>query len=354
MSYHATGMGLVRRPHRSQPRERVFTVPIRTYADVWNDPNPTGEVKTGRFRDIGLPAAFVAQLRAELADPRHGFHGLRGGYQRRGMGLMPMLDCTTEIIQGGTGTACVNENYRRQQANFAEHDQDQRAGHVADCKRDYALNHGGSDAGNPCDSWDYGSTSGYAQPGYTATPAQVYAAAAAPGAGAVVQTPPPASPPPSASAAPRVTFVNQSRPGQTSALQVGDSWSITLTGPAGAAVSVAGGQNGKSDVTALGAIDAGGSKVISGQATADQVGSWIESWTVGGVPAGVLRFTIAAASGGQQSSTAPPPTNNAGGGYVPADLIGKAEQFVTDSGIPTWAIAAGVGVAALFFFGGRR
>lgn len=335
-------MGLVRRGRPSSRTAPVNILNLRTYADVWKDPNPSGEVTTMRFRDLGLPVAFQRQLQAEL-DARARARDLAG------LGEMPYLDCTG--YPGDAMTACVDENIKRQQANFAEHDQGQRAIHLANCIRDWKLNHGGSEAGNPCESYTFGSTSPYAQPGYVATPQQVYA-----GNVPAAVAPPPAAtaPPPAANAAPRVTFQNLTRPGQTSALKVGDSWTITITGPTGSSVSVTGGQNGASATTPLGAIDAGGQKVISGQATADQIGQWVERWTVGGQHAGTLNFSISAA-GAAATNTAPPATDNSGGGYVlmPA-VLDQAGEFATQDvgGFPMWAVLAAGGAALLFF--GRR
>jgi len=94
---------------------------------------------------------------------------------------------------------------------------------------------------------------------------------------------------------------------------IGDSWTITVTGPPNASVTAAGVQNGTAvgSATPMGTIGSNGTLVLTGTMAASQVGSWIESWTVGGQNAGSVSFTVAApagstgTTGGTQTGTLP-------------------------------------------------
>lgn len=152
-----------------------------------------------------------------------------------------------------------------------------------------------------------------------------------------------------------VSVENVSRPGQTSSFRVGDNWRITVTGPAGQPVSATSIHNGVSQAGSnFGTTDSSGRAVLTGQMTSDTVGSWSESWQVGGQPAGSLVFTVAAAPAGSTNPPvivddglvpAPPPQN--GGSFLDRSV----SVFGMD--VPMLGVLAAVG-GAFWFFGGRR
>lgn len=88
---------------------------------------------------------------------------------------------------------------------------------------------------------------------------------------------------------------NLSRPGQS--FQVGDQWQITVSGAASQPVSGSATKDGASlGTTPFGSTDASGQRVLTGSFGASTVGSWVEVWSVGGVQAPPISFTVAAAS----------------------------------------------------------
>ena len=99
---------------------------------------------------------------------------------------------------------------------------------------------------------------------------------------------------PAGTAGVSATMVNTSRPGQP--LAVGDSWTLTITGPANSPVSNTASQNGNSlGTTPYGSTNGSGVFSLNGTATASTVGTWSETWSVGGVSAPALNFTVSAA-----------------------------------------------------------
>ena len=139
--------------------------------------------------------------------------------------------------------------------------------------------------------------------------------------------------------------------GNASVFRVGDSWRVSISGASpNQPVVVTGVQNGKSSTSQLGTTDANGSWSSTGTMDASTVGNWTESWTVGGVPAASLAFTVAAASGASQpaGSAAPTPAGAFDIGSVASVFSGSAI-----GGIPNWAlIAAGLGL--VFVLGSKR
>lgn len=104
-----------------------------------------------------------------------------------------------------------------------------------------------------------------------------------------------------------------------SALAVGDRWQLRITGATpGQPVKVVGGKNGANDPMDAGATDGQGNFSMNGQATSDQIGTWREAWTVGGVPAGSLTFTIA----GAPPAKTPAPGAGVPLGTAPAVTVG--------------------------------
>jgi hypothetical protein len=160
---------------------------------------------------------------------------------------------------------------------------------------------------------------------------------------------------------PAASIQNLTAPGQ--ALEVGDSWQVTVTGAPNSPVAAAATQNGQSlGTTAYGNTNSAGVFTITGSATSAQVGNWVETWSVGGVNASPISFSVTAASGSSSAAgAASTSTSNplaslssmfstpAGGCFQPL------AAFVPDPCIgPIGATTAGVGLLLLFFlFAGR-
>ena len=118
-----------------------------------------------------------------------------------------------------------------------------------------------------------------------------------------------------------------------------------------APVSVKGGQNGAQDTTPMGSTDSSGNWTSNGQITAAQVGSWTESWTVGGQPVGNFAFTVVPASGapgtGGSTSSSTPATGQTSTGSSFMDLLNKSTT-IGGTSIPDWALIGAALVAGYF------
>jgi hypothetical protein len=138
-----------------------------------------------------------------------------------------------------------------------------------------------------------------------------------------------------------VRLVNSSG-GSNSIFNVGDSWTVIVTGPPNSQVSATASRNGSSVGTgSQGVINSSGQLTLTGVMTATQVGTWTESWTVGGKPAGQISFSVVApgssASGDTSGTSSTLPSTVSVGGFS----------------IPTWGLIA-AGIGAVFLFGGKR
>lgn len=156
--------------------------------------------------------------------------------------------------------------------------------------------------------------------------------------------------------------------GNPSALNVGDTWQLTVTGAPGGAVSVLGGKNGVFAEVVMGTADASGRWTKTGAAAADQVGSWSETWKVNGQPVGQLNFTISPVTVQSVSSgpAAAPATYGAPaipGGQIPLSL--NVQPIAAAPGgfslsqaygpLPLWAwLAIGGGGLFLMSKGGHQ
>lgn len=129
-------------------------------------------------------------------------------------------------------------------------------------------------------------------------------------------------------------------------LQVGDTWQVSITGASpNSPVTVKMG----SDITPMGSTDGAGSFSKSGTFDSSTVGSWQETWAVGGVTSGSVSFTVAAAttpdgktiikSGGTQTGSTSATSISIGG----FDL----------STIPWWGWLAAGGAVLYAMKGGR-
>lgn len=143
-----------------------------------------------------------------------------------------------------------------------------------------------------------------------------------------------------------VTLENVSNPGQP--FQAGDSFQLTISGPANAAVTGSASQNGIAPSTSnQGTTNPSGQLIIQGNFGAGDVGTWQETWTVAGASPTQLSFTVAAAGSGQNPAGQTPTTTS-----VPAPTSGIDLSFLSADvnlfgvSIPVWALGA-AGLAAL-------
>jgi hypothetical protein len=148
----------------------------------------------------------------------------------------------------------------------------------------------------------------------------------------------------------------------TNALQVGDTWLVSITGAnANQPVAASGSMpSGAFNNTPMGSTDASGNFSKSGTVGPGDIGAWSESWYVGAFPSGQFSFTVAPATPPvpgvlQGGSPAPVPS-------VPVPGAGGSTTFVLPtvggfdlSRVPWWGWA-GAAAAAYFMFGqgGRR
>lgn len=149
-----------------------------------------------------------------------------------------------------------------------------------------------------------------------------------------------------------VRLVNNSG-GSNSTFNVGDSWTITVTGPPNSAVTAGATQNGTSLGTSpMGTIDSRGQLVITGTMAAAQVGSWVETWNVAGKQVGNIAFAVVAPAGSGDTSGG---NGGSGGGILAGGGSGILSGSVPVGGtsIPTWALLA-AGVGAVFLLGRGR
>jgi hypothetical protein len=166
------------------------------------------------------------------------------------------------------------------------------------------------------------------------------------------------TPAPTAGAAPTLQLQNISRPGQP--FQVGDNWSLSLTGAPNAAVINTANQNGVSiGSTPYGQTDGNGKLVLTGTFTPDTVGSWSETWQVGTGSTSVS-FTVNNAPVGV-SAPSPGATATGGGGATATDsttAAAPAASLIPGSltALPwgTIALVAGAGLVLWMLFGGKR
>lgn len=94
---------------------------------------------------------------------------------------------------------------------------------------------------------------------------------------------------------PSVTIANNSG-GSNSNFNVGDNFTVVVTGPANSAVVVTGTQNGQPFSVNEGTTNAVGQLIIQGTMPAGNQGPWVENWTVGGQSVGSLSFQVGTTS----------------------------------------------------------
>lgn len=125
-----------------------------------------------------------------------------------------------------------------------------------------------------------------------------------------------------------VSIVNNTS-GNASTFRIGDNFTVTVTGPPNSPVTLSGTQNGSpfGPVT-QGTTNASGKLVVTGTMPSQNVGPWVETWSVGGASAGTISFTV---SGGSSNQTSTP----AALGALLTAAAGSGAQFGLD--IDQWA-----------------
>ena len=152
--------------------------------------------------------------------------------------------------------------------------------------------------------------------------------------------------------------------GGTNALQVGDTWQVQITGASpNSPVTVSGSMPGGTfSGTSMGSTDNSGNFSKSGTFDTSTVGSWQETWAVGGAQSGTISFTVAAATtpAGQSiisSSGAASGGGTATGGSTSAGATSSTSSTTIAgfdlSSIPWWGWLA-AGGAVLYAMKGAR
>lgn len=273
-------------------------------------------------------------------------------------------DCVSMGLATSAGQACVARNTARavaaENAHLANNQQYQTQ---------LCISNGGGGwvpAGQDVGAWCAGQYGGSVTSGY------VPIVSSGP-SGTPVTSASGAAVVPSAGAA-RLSFQNLTG-SSSSQLAVGDKWVVSITGaPANTRVNVLGGLNGASAFNVMGSTDSAGNFSKSGQITADQAGTWQETWSLGDPQQGPVQsvgfvaFTVQpqssqspAASASSSSSpsgggAATPSTS--GGGAAVATTAGTFDlgSFLTGSaflGLPNWMLLAAA-AGAIVLFGSKR
>lgn len=176
-------------------------------------------------------------------------------------------------------------------------------------------------------------------------PAVVQAAAA------LVSAPAPASSTQSPSAPTALSFslTNTTRGGQS--FQVGDGWTLTITGPAGQPVYIAANHNGTNiPKSQWGVTDSNGVFTLQGSMGADSIGTWAETYYVGNKTVGNTSYQVLQSPGpsGTQSTTPVDLTDTTGAmATTTVDPAPAPADFGVTNPIPWWGWAA-LAAGALF------
>lgn len=163
--------------------------------------------------------------------------------------------------------------------------------------------------------------------------------------------------------------INNVSGGLNSQFKVGDGYSVSVSGPPNQPVMVSATKNGIGIGTSqVGTTDASGRATVTGVMGAGDIGTWAETWAVGGQVAGQISFTVVSASPTGLRPPVPMPPVTAGqvanaqtqggsaavaagtsGSNVAAPTSGILDWLTTPISssipIPMWAVLAG-GVVA--------
>lgn len=85
---------------------------------------------------------------------------------------------------------------------------------------------------------------------------------------------------------------NDTNPANVNLFQVGDSWTLTITGPPNTPVTGSATHNGATSTGSFGSTDSSGTKVIKGTMDSSTVGSWSEVWQVGNTTPASINFSV--------------------------------------------------------------
>lgn len=157
-----------------------------------------------------------------------------------------------------------------------------------------------------------------------------------------------------------VTLANLTNPGSIN-FNIGDAWSITITGPPNTAVSVTASQNSVPlGSTPMGYTDATGLLLLSSSMDTAQAGAWIENWMVGGQALAPISFyvngTLPAPAGTDPALTSLYNAANANLPALPVTVgpVDATTAWLTSntifSAVPNWLTVGGAGLLAWFAF----
>jgi hypothetical protein len=145
----------------------------------------------------------------------------------------------------------------------------------------------------------------------------------------------------------------------SSAMQVGDTWLVSITGASpNTPVTVSGSMpSGGFTSTNEGSTDGSGNFSKSGTVGTGEIGNWSETWSVGPATSGSISFSVSAVPVVPPAGASPSP---AGGSPLPAGAPAPGASVVPPSSgfdlssIPVWGWALAAGVAVFAFSGGGR
>lgn len=239
-------------------------------------------------------------------------------------------DCNPNLIGPAGSTACAARNLQRQRAWEQQVGQSQSDFNRAECIWNGVQN--GQDLTSYCSTIYPVGYAGSGSPVTVPIP-MIPNSPAAPGPGA----------PAASSYSPSIRFSGGS------AIKVGDSWTIAITGAQPNAPVLAVVSGPKNFPYQAGVTDQSGNFTLTGTATPDQVGDWSEVWSAGGQTVGTVRFTVLAPAG----SSSPAAGSSSSGAVAPVSSLDVGAVLSESSffGIPNWALAV-VAVGAVFFVGG--
>ena len=136
----------------------------------------------------------------------------------------------------------------------------------------------------------------------------------------------------------------------SNALQVGDTWLVSITGATpNSPVSV----NAGGSTTQMGTTDANGNFSLSGTARTQDIGPWNELWSVGGLNSGAFQFTISAPASGSAAAGAAVGNSPAGSSTSANSAAVSSSTVIGGFDLSTvpWYIWVGGAVAAFLAFG---
>jgi len=141
--------------------------------------------------------------------------------------------------------------------------------------------------------------------------------------------------------------------------RVGDSWQATITGPANQPVWLQSSRSGSPIILSqLGSTDSTGHFVLTGTVGQGDIGSWSETWYVGGVNISGITLSNAVNLGSISFVVSPAPSSQTGNTQAPVTPppVPTSTGFVMPdlSAIPSWAWIAVAGIAAFTLLGGHR